>query len=156
MQQWQWKLHIAIDIYKDHICTQWITFMGSRLYNCDCSMVILFENTIPKNRIYHIIGKVASMEATMTLEDSDWYFYLELTYVCSMKYIERFRVDICDASMNIVIYINESPKFICTMIKQRSRNWLNNYNRGLRMGKSFTLNVFGFEEVLCMIKMFSF
>ena len=92
MQQQQCKLQIVFDIYKDHICTQWITFMCSGLYNCDCSMVILCANTIPKNRIYHIIGKVASMGASMTVEDLDWYFYLQLTYMCSMKYIERFKV----------------------------------------------------------------
>ena len=92
----------------------------------------------------------------MALEDLDGDFHLQWTYLYSMKHIERFRLDICDASMNIVIYINESCKFILTMLKQRSRNGLNNYNSGLRMGKSFTLNVFGFEEVLCMIKMFSF
>ena len=89
----------------------------------------------------------------MTLEDLYWYFYLESTYVCLMKYIERFRVGICDASMNIVIYMNELPKFIFTMFKQRIRNWLNNFNRGLRMRKLFTLKIFGYEEVLCMIKM---
>ena len=73
-QQQQCKLKIVFDIYKGHICTQWITFMGSGLYNFDCSMVILCANTIPKNRIYYIIGKVSSMGATMTVEDLDWYF----------------------------------------------------------------------------------
>ena len=58
----------------------------------------------------------------MTLEDLDWYFHLQWTYLYSMKDMERFRVDICDASMNIVIYINELLKFIFTMFKQRNRN----------------------------------
>ena len=69
---------------------------------------------------------------------------------CGLK---GLRLNICDAFMNIVIDIIELPKFILTMIKQRSWHWLNNYNSGLWMGKSFTLNIFGFEEVLCMIKM---
>ena len=50
--------------------------MGSGLYNCDCSVVILCTNTIPKTIITYIIGKVASMGETMTVEDLDWYSHL--------------------------------------------------------------------------------
>ena len=56
----------------------------------------------------------------------------------------------CDDSLNILVYRNEFVDFIFTMLQQRIRNQRNYNNRGLIMVITFTMNVFEFEEVICM------
>ena len=56
----------------------------------------------------------------------------------------------CDACMDIIIYRNSFLKLVFTMFKQRNRNGSNNDNRALRMEVPFAMNVFEFEEVVCM------
>ena len=57
----------------------------------------------------------------MTLEGLDWDSHLQWTYLYSMKYFEKFRVEKCDASMDILIYGNEYFTLIFIMLKQRSK-----------------------------------
>ena len=78
-------MQIVIAIYNGHICTQYSTLNSSGMYKCDGSMVICFENTIPKHRICNMIVKEAEMEESMTVEDLDLYFHLQWTYLYSMK-----------------------------------------------------------------------